>query len=101
MSLSFEDENFKVKSMGGLSRKVWVVLLCFLAYYAVLLSLVVYWNMPSEKPAEYVQTYRGWIIIKVKDYFHPPGIYVAYKNETVILGVDLPDLIADIDEAER
>jgi len=60
----------------------------------------------EEAPAQYVQTYRGWIIVKVKNAFHPPAmhhpwIYVAYKDERVILGVDLPDLIADIDEAEK
>ncbi|MEM2385876.1 MAG: hypothetical protein QXO67_02730 [Candidatus Bathyarchaeia archaeon] len=56
-------------------------------------------------PAQYVETYKGWIIVKVKNALHPPAmhhewIYIAYKNETVILGVDLPDLKADIDEAE-
>jgi hypothetical protein len=89
-----------------LTKKKWVALFCFLVYYAILLSIIVFTHLPAEKPAEYVETYRGWIIIKVQDSFHPPAgyhkwYYIACKNETVILGVDLPDLIADINEAER
>lgn len=53
-------------------------------------------------PVQYVETYRDWVIVKIRDRFHRlEWIYVAYKKEHVILGVDLPDLIADIDEAEK
>jgi hypothetical protein len=89
------------------SRKVLAVLFCFLAYCAGILTFWAYLKLESsEKPAEYVETYRGWIIVKVRDCFHPPAmhhewIYIAYKDEKVILGVDLPDLKADIDEAEK
>jgi len=61
----------------------------------------------QEAPAQYTETYNGWVIIRVKlGPFHPPAmqhecIYIAYKNEHTILGIDIYDLKADIDEAER
>lgn len=57
------------------------------------------------KAAWYVREYRNWQIFCVREGFlQKPAmrmipLYVGVCNQKIILGVDLPDLLADIDEA--
>jgi hypothetical protein len=66
----------------------------------------------NRKPVKYVETYRGWIIAEFKMtganqiqyYVAVDGSeYIRIKHIThrPIVGRDLPDLRADIDEAMR
>lgn len=55
-----------------------------------------------------IREYKGWKIYPFKEAYHmmPANewhdLYIAYKPQhDIITGVDIPDLIADIDEAER
>ena len=67
-------------------------------------------NIYYNPIVQYIKTYHGWIIIKIMDNSISPRtftvqgyVFLAYKNQDTrpVLGVDLPDLEADIDEAER
>lgn len=49
-----------------------------------------------------IRAHKGWIIYKAT-ITTSKGLpyYIAVKNNVAIEGIDLPDLIADIDEAEK
>jgi hypothetical protein len=50
---------------------------------------------------KFVKKYRGWRIWLLSVTTpHGIPIYVAVKDDRAVEGVDLPDLEADIDEAE-
>ena len=62
----------------------------------------------KKSPVLYIEMYHNWMILEVKDAYtmHPSGqktsVFVAVKigDGTVKSGIDIPDLKADIDEAE-
>lgn len=64
-------------------------------------------NAPHEyRVSKYVAYYRGWTILEIHDPNINKGVnfLLAYNNHNVdqtISGVDIPDLLSDIDEAER
>ena len=61
-------------------------------------------NIYYNPIVRYIKTHHGWIIIKIPDSSIVQGyVFLAYKNQDTkpMLGIDLPDLEADIDESER
>jgi len=62
----------------------------------------------SVEDSAYLETYNGWTIIEIANKMVLPDpqhktLLLAYKKRggVPILGVDLPDLRADIDETDR
>ncbi len=77
------------------------------ARYAVTQDLTLAKAIPVEEDA-YVETHKDWTIIEIANKMALPEpqhrtVFLAFKKrgEPPILGVDLPDLRADIDESER
>jgi len=65
----------------------------------LILALIVVAATYPHAPSDNVITYRGWSINQPSN---SSSVYVATKGGyTPITGVDLPDLISDINEAER
>jgi len=57
---------------------------------------------PGTLPMKPIQTHKGWRIYKASIHTSKGyPYYLAVKDDVAIEGIDLPDLIGDIDEAER